>query len=226
MSDPIFYLSELEFAPEAVAPFMHWYAWRHAPDIFKAGFETCASYVRLEGAPAVVDVYQGPTWDLFLGAGYQARAKDPYSREILKARLGGPNTIYGYTAYAGPAGSSELTKIDCDWMSLLRFDADDPAERAVVAWLPEELRRLTPAGARTLRLVHRTKDHPTLAPSTRPRLALFAEWDQPPLPPADLLAAIGRVLGRDLAPDAGFTGLRAYPWPDHAPARLGWTANA
>ena len=70
MSAPIFYTAELDFtADEAINNFIAWYAGRHAPDLYRAGFEVCACYRAVDGGPAILDAYQAPSWNVFLSPG-------------------------------------------------------------------------------------------------------------------------------------------------------------
>ena len=209
--EPIVYTAELDLPPAAERAFNDWYAGRHAPDLYRAGFHTCTSYRAIEGGLTILDLYEAGSWDVFAGEAYRRIGeRDAHAAPVLAAR-----TDFTHTVYASPPG----TPIDADWITLLRFGASDAAEAALHDWLDAEGRAFFARhGARQVRPLRRGRDHPTL-PSRRPRCALLVEWCREPPPEARGLAALPASLG--LTPDQGFTGLRLYPWPDGAAPRAG-----
>ncbi len=215
MSDPIFYTAELDFAGEAIDNFIQWYAGRHAPDLFRAHFQSCACYRAIDGGPAILDAYQAQSWDVFLSTGYGLRAKDPYAAKILAPR--GPDyaaTVYAYSPMPSTLGEP-LVLIDSDWASLVRFDLEDAAlDTAIKRFDAQAAVQWRQWGARNFRFIQRTKNHPTLAPSPRPSCALFVEWDQRP-PALALQSQSLRSAMEHASTVSGFVGYRVYPWPDN-----------
>ena len=75
-------------------------------------------------------------------------------------------------------------------------------------------------GARSVRLLHRGRDHPTLK-SRRARCALLTEWSLEPPVPGRGMMLLPPAMAAALTPDADFTGYRLYPWPDDTTLRHG-----
>lgn len=220
MAGEIFYTSEVDYSGGGLTDFIDWFAGRHAADLFKSGFYTCACYTALEGEYTIIDTYQAHTWDVFLSPGYKARDKDPYAKARVSPKKRGDNTVWAYSALSTDIAGNPLQPIDSDWISFLRFEADAASEKAVAEWLQaHEIPRLRAQGAGVVRLVHRTKDRPIGDRSTRPRCAILTEWERKPPSLADLLKGLSGQLRRELTAADGFVGVRVYPWPDHPELR-------
>ncbi len=212
--DPMFYTSELEYAPKDIAPFLQWYSGRHSADLFRAGFYTTTCYRAVTGGLTIVDMYQADTWDVFTGDGYKVRDKDPYAKERLAPRTGNVNTVYTYRSLQGAGDPAR--KIDADWVALVRFESDDAPDDALIDWLQaQEVGRLMALGAASVRLVRRTKDRPNTS-SYRPAWAILTEWGGRPPQTADLTGPLADHLDHPLADGDAFVGFRLFPWPDDA----------
>src|SRR5690242_4972842 len=95
MSDPIFYVAELELPEAALPAFSAWYASRHAPDLFALGFRSCTSYRAVEGGLGVVDLYEADAWDIVASEGYRRmKQRDRHAAAALAARTDFTHTIY------------------------------------------------------------------------------------------------------------------------------------
>jgi hypothetical protein len=219
MSDPIFYVAELDISDEALPDFSAWYACRHAPDLYALGFLSCTSYRAIEGAMAVVDMYEADDWEIVASEPYRRmKQRDLHAAPALRGRTDFTHTIYVHHP-ARPARRE--ARLDADYITLARFGADPATEDRIAAWLAAEgAAKLDTMGAARVRLLRRGKDHPTLK-SRRPRCALVAEWMAPPPAEGRGLAALPPALAAHLAEDVHFTGRRLYPWPDDPAIRPG-----
>lgn len=215
--DPILYTAELDLPPAAEQAFSDWYAGRHAPDLYRAGFHTCTSYRAIEGGMTILDLYEAHRWDVFASDAYRRIGeRDAHAASVLAARTDFTHTVYGCHPRAA---NGPRTPLDADWITLLRFGASEAAEEALLDWLDSEgAAFFARHGACQARPVRRGRDHPTL-PSRRARCALLVAWAEEPPPEARTMAALPERLG--LVPDQGFTGLRLYPWPDRVALRAG-----
>lgn len=210
--DPLVYVVEIDLPEGGLAPFRNWYAHVHAPHLYEAGFTTCTSYRAVRGRMDIVDVYQAPDWSIFESAAFaryrRIAAADPHLPPFM-AGIANIRTPYIARPATGPAAGEPLA---ADWLTILRFDGDDGAIAAMVAWLGAEgCEGLSARGVVRTRLLGRTRPAPT-GTSDRPAAALMLESTRDPgaaLPegaPAALTAAAG----------PHFTGRRLYPWPDAA----------
>lgn len=219
---PIFYTAEVEFPDGGVEEFVDWFSGRHAADLFKAGFETCACYRAIEGEYTILDVYQAASRDIFTTPEYAACSKDKYASAILTKARGHENTVYEYLPLPAAAAGEPLAAIDADWFSSLRFDVRSEADDGLVAALTErEIPRLRGFGASVVRLVRRAGDRPVGKPSARPRYALAVEWLTEPPPLAWLLKGLDPFVSQPLRAEDGFVGVRVFPWPDRPHLRVG-----
>ena len=78
-----------------IEPFLRWYAYRHAPDVFRAGFSTCACYRTDDGGMNLFDIYEIPSSSLFEAPYYRGmRGRDPYMDALMaKRRNSTPNLV-------------------------------------------------------------------------------------------------------------------------------------
>jgi hypothetical protein len=217
MSDAIIYVAELDITPAELPVFSAWYAGRHAPDLYQLGFRTCTSYRGVEGGMDVIDLYEAAAWDIVASEDYRRmKARDAHAAPACAGRTDWTHTIYNYNALL-PAGRHE--RLDADWISLARFDATPEAEAALAAWLLDAGEATyARMGARSVRLLRRGRDHPTLK-SRRARCALLAEWADEPPSASRGLAPVPPILAGGLRPDESFAGFRLYPWPDRTELR-------
>ena len=93
-------------------------------------------------------------------------------------------------------------------------------EDALAAWLLEAGEAGYAAlGARSVRLLHRGRDHPTLK-SRRARCALLAEWSAEPPAAGRDLSTVPVPLLDAMRTDDVFTRVPPfYPWPDRTELR-------
>jgi hypothetical protein len=209
MTGPILYTAELDLPDEDIPTFTDWYAGRHAPDLYQAGFTVCTCYRAVCGGMKLIDFYEAPDWQIFESPAYrQIGSRDVYGPPLMAKRQDKAHTVYGYRASTAGADASPL---DADWIAFARFAATPQA----VGKLAEALAgaagaALIAAGARRVRLAERGRDHPR-NPTYRPGCILLAEWDQAPADDAD----VGRFVAAhvDTSGLDSFVGYRLYPWP-------------
>lgn len=221
MSEPIFYVVEVEMPNRELKEFMEWYAGVHAAHLYEAGFTTCASYKAVAGGLPIVDVYQGPGWDLFESESFNRyrgiAAADPYRPGFLKAARN-MRTVYTHLAWSNAAQAVASRPLNADWLTVWRFAGDDESGARVADWLAREGEtRLLNLGMAQIRLIRRSKDAPT-GQSPRPSWALIGEWNE--RPPAN--AHPGEVLAGLVPPipdEEMFMGFRLYPWADDRAVR-------
>lgn len=218
MSRPILYTAELDYPEEALAGFLEWYAFRHAPDLYACGFRSCACYRAVEGGMDIVDVYEAPSASVFTTPRYRSLAdRDRYVAAILSKRRAKAHTVYEHEMLA-PAPAGEMAPLDADWLSLLRFAAVPEADDRVGAWLArEEAPRLAALGAKRLRLAFRGIDHPAYT-THRPRGLVLVEWPHRPPPEAELRQRLAAAFAVTVSALDAFIGYRLYPWPDKSGA--------
>ena len=95
----ILYTAEMELPPAVVAAFDAWYAHRHAPDLFAAGFAACTSYRAVAGEMNVLSLYRLPAWEIFDSAAYKAIGRrDTYGGPIMAQASDKANTPYEHRA--------------------------------------------------------------------------------------------------------------------------------
>lgn len=206
------YTSELDLAEEDIRPFIEWYAFRHAPDIFQAGFDNATSYRAVEGDMAIFDLYEIESVDLFERAEYKTiHAADIYSADVLGRRRSKTHTIYSHL-FVAPEVVEDRPLLNSDWIAVERFSLEPAAEDMVAFLASGEAERLLLAGARRVRLAMRSKGHPRL-PSFRPPYLLLSEWpDRPDM--TSFRSSLAGRFGPSLGDWTSFIGFRLYPWPD------------
>lgn len=210
MTGPILYSAELELPDADVAAFSDWYAGRHAPDLYQAGFTVCTCYRAVRGGMKLIDFYEAADWSIFESAAYRAIGPgDVYGPPLMAKRTDKAHTVYAYRASTSPADTAPLK---ADWIAFARFAAT-PASAAklseALAGAPGAA--LVAAGARRVRLAERGQDHPR-NPTHRPAFIVLAEWDREP----DDAAELGRFVASQIDTSGldSFVGYRLFPWPD------------
>ena len=208
----LLYTAELALNEEDIQPFLDWYAYRHAPDLYPIGFQSCACYRATIGDMTFFDIYEIPAWEIFMKPAYGLMAeRDVYAADILSKRLNKAHTLYEHEQLH-PASPERALPLDADWISILRFNAS--AERdALETVIHQEAARLANAGAKLIRFARRTTDHPTYT-THRPHFMLLAEWPQKPPSEAELFKPVEQQLGGRISDLTPFLGYRVYPWPD------------
>ncbi|MBM6595538.1 hypothetical protein [Microvirga pudoricolor] len=207
------YTSELDLADEDIPAFAEWYAYRHAPDIFQAGFDNATSYRAVEGDMSIFDLYEIESVDLFERTEYKhIPAADVYSQAVLARRRNKTWTIYSHV-FVAPVVVEDRPLLNSDWIAVERFDLNPSSGEDVIAFLNSgAAERLLLAGAKRVRLATRTKGHPRL-PSFRPHYLLLSEWPNRP-DMTDLRRSLSERFGTELSDQTNFVGYRMYPWPD------------
>jgi hypothetical protein len=208
------YTSELDLPEERLYDFVRWYAFRHAPDIYQIGFHTCTSYRGIAGDMKVLDLYEIDSVDIFDTPQYRTiGTSDPYFTDILSHRTDKAHGIHTQVHIVPPPVDGRAL-LNADWLQVERFDCAGAEQQDLIDYLEREgeAERILLAGAKRVRLSHRTKAGPKHA-SNRPRWLLLAEWPQQPS-----IDDIGRRLQTRFAGAISnpscFVGYRLYPWPD------------
>lgn len=216
MTGPILYIAEVDYPAEHHAPngrWNNWYAHRHAPDLFKLGARSVASYRPVTGGLAALNVYQIPDSEVFKTSAYAAMTpKDPYAIETrdLSAGKKRAQTLYLERAVMPGDGAT----IDADWISVLRFALPEGEDAALIDWLKRDAMRMLDAhGGKHLRFGTRIAQN-VGAGSFRPRCVIFSEWKAQPPESVELLPLLERRFGAAVTDHERFVGWRAYPWPD------------
>lgn len=205
---PLIYTAELTLDPADQQPFLEWYAFRHAPDLYPIGFQACTCYRAEVGDMTFLDIYEIPGIEIFDGRAYAAMAeRDPYAAEILARRSDKAHTVYEQRPLSG-----EGATLDADWVSVLRFDAEIASEE-LFSMLADPAAELRSAGALHVRMGERTHDHPVYT-TLRPHFLVMSEWSGRPKDEELLFERIPRYLGAAISRVAPFLGRRVYPWPD------------
>ena len=207
------YTSELDIAPEHLDAFVQWYAFRHAPDIYQIGFDVCTSYRSVAGDMTILDLYEIDSVDIFDTPRYRAIAPaDPYFNDVLQHRTNKAHSVYSQV-FVAPTPVDARALLNADWISVERFDHAGPDDDALVRFLASaEAERILLAGAKRVRLAHRTKAGPKHV-SDRPHWMLLAEWAQPP-GITDIGSRLQTQFGGSLTNQSFFRGYRLYPWAD------------
>jgi len=216
MSGPILYIAEVDYPAEHSAPhgkWNDWYAHRHAPDLFKLGARSVASYRPVVGGLAALNVYEIPDSGVFNTPAYKGMTpKDPYANETRELSAGRKRAQTLYLERAVLPADGET--IDADWLSVLRFAVPESEDAALIAWLRGDAQKaLGPFGPKHLRYGTRIPES-IGAGSFRPRCAIFAEWEARPPEAADLTPLLQERFGAAVTEAENFVGWRAYPWPD------------
>ena len=211
MTAPLLYTAELDLDAADVERFLQWYAFRHAPDVYQVGFQTCTCYRVLGGDMNLFDLYELPAWDLFETPRYLGmRGRDPYMNALMARRRNKAHTVYDQCVIAPDASGPCL---DADWISVFRFAVPEEADEAIGELLTRH-QPLLASGSRRIRYAVRGRDHPR-NPTFRPRCMVVAEWDARP---SDDSGGIADLLfdaaGDAIADDSAFVGQRVYPWVD------------
>jgi hypothetical protein len=212
MTGPVLYIAEVDYPAEHHALFSDWYANRHAPDLIRAGFRTATSYRAVTGGLACLNVYELADTETFKGDAYKSvLTRDPYGADVRGTSAGKPRA---QTAYLQRATTAEAGPMDADWISLLRFGAEEKEDAALIDWLRGDAQKqLAPLGAKRVRLGTRSPEK-IGAGTHRPRCMVLAEWASQPPAEADLAPLIGKRFGNAFSEVEPYVGWRAYPWPD------------
>jgi hypothetical protein len=212
-TNTLLYTAEVDFPnPADLDPFVEWYAYRHAPDLFKLGFKSCASYRAVEGGMNIMDIYDMDGSEVFESAGYRdmSAVKDPYVASIMRNARREAATIYTQRVVHSK-DAKEIPLLDADWVSMLRFELAPSADADIIGWLEdEEGPRQAVLGATCVRYGWRSYSHPVL-PTHRPRCILLAEW---PTRPGARLEELKKTFGDRVSASEVYIGYRLYPWPD------------
>jgi hypothetical protein len=216
MAGPILYIAEVDYPAKHSAPhgrWNDWYAHRHAPDLFKLGARSVASYRPAVGGLPALNVYEIPDSEIFRTPAYKGMTpKDPYANETRELSAGQKRaqTLYLERMVLPADGRT----IDADWISVWRFGLPEAEDAALIEWLRGDAHRaLGPHGPVHLRYGTRIAEN-VGAGSFRPRCVIFAEWTARPPEAADLAPLLARRFGAAVTEAETFVGWREYPWPD------------
>ena len=181
----ILYTAEMDLPDADVEAFLSWYGFRHAADLYQAGFRVCTCYRAIEGDMNILDLYQAASAEVFTTPGYRAMmANDPYAAELMVKRRNKAHTVYAQHLVTPPM---QMARPPCwmpTWISLIRFAASERVEAELAKLLAgDESAVAVGVGATRVRLAHRTVDHPT-NPTFRPRCVLVVEMAE--RPPAEV----------------------------------------
>jgi hypothetical protein len=76
----ILYTAEMDLPDTDIEAFLAWYAFRHAADLYQAGFQVCTCYRAIEGDMNILDLYEATSPDVFSTPEYRGiMANDPYA---------------------------------------------------------------------------------------------------------------------------------------------------
>lgn len=222
MSDPIFYIVELDLPDQDLRGFLDWYASVHAPHLYEAGFTLCTSYRALSGAMSLVDIYQAPDWGIFESGPFEdyrkVAAADPY-RPAYIGRNRNTRTPYHHVPWSQPGDPDIGRPLVADWLTIWRFAADDALLARVGDWLSGAgAARLSESGADHIRLLRKGREAPT-GPSIRPAAAIVVQWQGRPAAGAVDTDGLPDWLAAPIAGSDPFTGYRLYPWANDPAAR-------
>jgi hypothetical protein len=211
MPTPLLYTAELDLADADIEPFLQWYAYRHAPDVWRLGFQSCTCYRVLDGDMNLFDLYELASWDVFETPDYLGMgARDPYMAALMAKRRNKAHTVYEQQLIAPDASGPCL---DADWISVFRFAVPDETDEAIAELLTRHQPLLSAGGMRRIRFAARGTDHPR-NPTFRPRCMVVAEWDSRPPKDCGIPDLLFDAAGDAIADDSVIIGRRVYPWPD------------
>lgn len=207
---PLLYTAELDLAEADIAPFLDWYAYRHVPDLFPLGFQSCACYRTIGGDMNLFDIYEIPDHAVFAHPGYRRmNERDRYAPPLLAKRRQKAHTIYRQIAL-GDHADNPGPSLDADWIAVLRFETADDAD-AIESALAGPRTAWRAQGVTRARLAVRTQDHPTYT-THRPSFILALECDHDPSG-ADLIASAAEALPSSASNLDRFSARRVFPWP-------------
>jgi hypothetical protein len=217
MSDPIFYIVELELPESDLEGFQRWYAAVHTPHLYEAGFTLCTSYRAIAGAMSVVDIYQAPGWDIFESAPFEnyrrVAAADPHCPSYI-GKNDNTRTPYHYVQWSEPPDAGIARPLVTDWITVWRFPAEQSTFDKIGSWLRDGGEaHLRERGAAHIRLLRKGREAPTGA-SIRPEGAIIVQWPKQPSPDAYDPSTLPPWLASEAAKSVSFTGYRLYPWAD------------
>ncbi|MCC6991528.1 MAG: hypothetical protein IT181_21185 [Acidobacteria bacterium] len=215
MTARVLYTAENEYPPAEVGAFLEWYAYRHAPDILRLGFQSCATYRAVEGGFNLLGIYELASLAIFESPGYRnMQPRDPYRAGVAARTLKRAHTVYVQRALHPVEVAAELPALDTDWLAMLRFDATAAVEDDIIGWFgAAQGPRLLGLGAKRLRIAHREGERPNSVTS-RPRCLIVGEWSCRPPAGAEIWRELLAHFGSALQAVEYYAGRRAYPWPD------------
>jgi hypothetical protein len=217
MTGRVLYTAENEYPPADIPAFLEWYAFRHAPDVLRAGFPNCATYRAVEGGFNLMGVYELESLAIFDSPAYKGmQPRDPYRAGVAARTLQRGHTLYVQRPLY-PGGTIETAPaLEADWLAMLRFEAAAAVEDEIADWFGQTMGpRLVSGGAKRFRIAHREGERPNSV-TTRPRCLIVAEWARRPPPGAELWGELIEAFGGRIQAVEWYAGHRAYPWPDVA----------
>lgn len=220
MTGAVLYTAENEYPPAEVDAFLNWYAYRHAADIYRLGFQNCASYRAVEGGCNILGIYELDSLAIFDTPGYKSlQPRDPYRAGVAARTLERAHTVYAQRQLHPVEARDDMPALDADWLSMLRFGAAEATEQALAEWFPKNLGpRLMGLGATRFRIAHRSGERPGSV-TTRPRCLIVGEWRHRPPAGAEIWRELSAHFAAAIDAVDYYVGYRAYPWRDDGTAR-------
>ncbi|MHA6689603.1 hypothetical protein [Devosia sp. A449] len=206
---PLLYTSEMDLPPEDFRTFAQWFAGKHAPDLWEAGFLTCSCYRAVTpGDVTLIDFYQIPSWDVL--------NQPPYTElkgDAGKAYVSGVNR-WGASAVYDQARIDEYVPEKCSfrllgWLTMIRYDGDLPAIEAALQAGDSVFRA---AGAVRARYSRHGMPHPRRPVRSRPEGALILESENEQQA-MSLLKALEAAMPASAQNVSSFVGQCVVPWP-------------
>lgn len=207
------YTAENEYAPEFLHEFGHWYANRHAPDVFRLGFQSAASYRAVEGGLNVFGIYEIPSPDIFLTPDYKSiGGLDPHRAAVIEGRVSRrAYTLYEQRLLHPAGGGGDVPRLNADWLSVLRFAAQDAVDPEIARAVEAEGVLPASAGLMRVRFGRRKGERPDSV-TDRPSCILVAEFASRPDEGAATWLPLTERFEGSFSNVMYYTGYRAYPW--------------
>lgn len=218
MTGKVLYTAENEYPTEQIPGFLEWYAFRHAPDLSRQGFLSCATYRAIEGGFNLLGLYELDSLAVFESPGYKGlQARDRFRANIAAHTLQRAHTVYVQRSLHPLQSIEDVPVIDADWLAMLRFDADEATRDEIVDWFGSTLGpRLESLGAKRFRIAHREGERPNSVTS-RPQCLIVGEWTCRPPAGAQTWRELIERFALEARTVESYAGRRAFPWPDLAP---------
>jgi len=220
MSGPYFYTVEFDADKDDLNILTDWNINRHAPDMYKSGFQTTANYRCDRGVgPDFLNLYEVDTFDRWSSEAYTgAMARDPYTKQLMPLRKNVHQTLYRYVKPGGEE-LSETNALDADHVYMIWFDADSSGTHEWAANLIEEdARKFESQGMSGIRFMARTENRPG-AKSGRPKYLALTEWTQAPPLEFNILNKRKSDFAGKLTSTSDHFGRRIFPWPNR---KINW----
>lgn len=206
----LLYTSEMDLPHQDFRGFKQWFAGKHAPDLWEAGFLTCACYRAVTDCDVtLIDLYQIPSWEVLNTAPYTALQTDDGKRYYAGINRWGAQAVYDQ-ARIDEYVPEKCTNRTLEWLTLIRFDGDLPVIEAALQAAEASYRA---AGAVRARYGRHGRAHPRKNLRLRPMGVLMLE-SETELQALMLLKSLQAALPGDATNVSTFVGERVVPWND------------